>query len=48
MNDRLNEYKRAKRKRAAQQVGEDAIFPPPVVVKNKTVKKGKVDVINEE
>ena len=48
MNDRLNEYKRAKRKRAAQQVGGDVILPPPVAVKNKTVKKGRVNAISEE
>ena len=48
MNDRLNEYKRAKRKRAAKQVGEDVILPPPVAVKDNTVKKGRVDALSEE
>ena len=48
MNDRLNEYKRAKRKRAAQQVGGGVILPPPVAVKNKTVNKERVDALSEE
>ena len=47
LRDRLNAYKKTKIRRA-KQVGGNAIIPPPAAVKNKTVKKGKVDVINEE
>ena len=47
LRDRLNAYKKTKIRRA-KQVGGNAILPPPVAVKNKTVKKGRVNALSEE
>ena len=48
LRDRLKEYRKAKMRLAAKQVGGNVLLPPPVAVKNKTVKKRRVDAPSEE
>ena len=49
LRDRLKEYRKAKMRLAAKQVGGNVLLPPPVAVKNKTVnKEGRVDALSEE
>ena len=48
LRDRLKEYRKAKMRLAAKQVGGNVLLPPPFAVKNKTVNKGRVDALSEE
>ena len=48
LRDRLKEYRKAKMRLAAKQVGGNVLLPPPLAVKNKTVNKERVDALSEE